>query len=168
MLGIFGEVGRPNSMKPLPGPKFLMSKVFENKFFRSLLFLRPKFSRPIPRLFLRPKFSRPIPRPNKLRPGLFFWYKIFRNRYQTKSETNIYETNNETFFLRPNLPKSRQLKNDNYRDRDWDFQIYLTIFGEVENLILQLIPIFGNHFWVVFISWSHINKVSTTWLGIDR
>ena len=32
-VGIFGEVGRPNSMKPLPSPKFLKSKVFENKFF---------------------------------------------------------------------------------------------------------------------------------------
>ena len=72
MLGIFGEVGRPNSMKPLPGPKFLKSKVFEKNFFRSLLrlFLRPKFSRPIPRLFLRPKFSRPIPR-LFLRPEIF-------------------------------------------------------------------------------------------------
>ena len=75
MLGIFGEVGRPNSMKPLPGPKFSRTN-----FFRSLLrlFLRPKFSRPIPRLFLRPKFSRPIPR-------LF-------------SRPNIFETDTETLF----------------------------------------------------------------------
>ena len=103
MLGIFGEVGRPNSMKPLPGPKFLKSKVFENKFFRSLLrlFLRPKFSRPIPRLFLRPKFSRPIPR-------LFFETKYFRDRYRDFfSRLNIFETDTETFF-----------RDQNFRDRD--------------------------------------------------
>ena len=111
MLGIFGEVGRPNSMKPLPGPKFLKSKVFENKFFRSLLrlFLRPKFSRPIPRLFLRPKFSRPIPR-------LFFETKYFRYRYSQKIEKSLNteksrdemshsaqgpETLGQTCFLRP-------------------------------------------------------------------
>ena len=98
MLGIFGEVGRPNSMKPLPGPKF--SRTI---FFRSLLrlFLRPKFSRPIPRLFLRPNifetdtetffrdqiFSRPIPR-------LF-------------SRLIIFETDTETFF-----------RDQNFRDRD--------------------------------------------------
>ena len=103
MLGIFGEVGRPNSMKPLPGPKFLKSKVFENKFFRALLrlFLRPKFSRPIPRLFLRPKFSRPIPR-------LFFETKYFRDRYRDFfSRLNIFETDTETFF-----------RDQNFRDRD--------------------------------------------------
>ena len=63
--------------------------------------MRPKFSRPIPRLFLRPKFSRPIPR-------LFFETKYFRDRYRDFfSRLNIFETDTETFF-----------RDQNFRDRD--------------------------------------------------
>ena len=94
MLGIFGEVGRPNSMKPLPGPKFLKSKVFENKFFRSLLrlFLRPKFSRPISETFFETKVF-------ETDTETFFETKYFRDPYRDFcSRLNIFETDTETFF----------------------------------------------------------------------
>ena len=62
MLGIFGEVGRPNSMKPLPSPKFL---------------------RPIPRLFLEQIFL------GRYRD--FFWDQNFRDRdrYSQKIEKSL-------------------------------------------------------------------------------
>ena len=123
MLGIFGEVGRPNSMKPLPGPKFLKFKVFENNFFRSLLrlfwdqnirdryrdFFRDQiFARPIPRLFFETKyfwdryrdffsrqiFLRPIPR-------LFFETKYFRDQYRD-------------FFSRPKFSRPRPVLSKNW------------------------------------------------------
>ena len=65
--------------------------------------------RPIPRLFLRPKFSRLIPR-------LFFETKYFRDRYRDFfsrliprlfSRLIIFETDTETFF-----------RDQNFRDRD--------------------------------------------------
>ena len=104
-------------MKPLPGPKFLKSKVFENKFFQVVTetFLRPKFLRPIPRLFLRPKFSRPMPR-------LFFQTKYFRDRYRDFfSRLNIFETDTKTFFSRLNIFETDTetfFRDQNFRDQD--------------------------------------------------
>ena len=70
LLGIFGEVGRPNSLRPfIPSPKFL---------------------RPIPQFFFRTNFFR-----SSLR---LFWYKIFWGRYWDFFETKIFETDTETFF----------------------------------------------------------------------
>merc|ERR1712218_17055 len=98
---MFRHVGRPNFMKPLSGPKFLKSKIFETDtetFFETKVFLTDTetffrdqiFSRPIPRLFSRLNifetdtetffrdqiFSRPIPR-------LFFETKIFKTKTDT-------------------------------------------------------------------------------------
>ena len=69
MLGIFGEVGRPNSLRPLPSPKFL---------------------RPIPRLFREQIFLG--------RYWDFFETKIFETDTETFFETKVFETDTETFF----------------------------------------------------------------------
>ena len=90
-------------MKPLPGQKFLKSKVFENKFFQVFTetffetkifetdtetFFETKVFETDTETFFRDQiFSRPIPR-------LF-------------SRLNIFETDTETFF-----------RDQNFRDRD--------------------------------------------------
>ena len=104
-------------MKPLPGPKFLKSKVFENKFFQVVTetffetkifetdtetFFETKVFETDTETFFRDQiFSRPIPR-------LFFETKYFRDRYRDFfSRLNIFETDTETFF-----------RDQNFRDRD--------------------------------------------------
>ena len=95
-------------MKPLPGPKFLKSKVFENKFFQVVTetffetkifetdtetFFETKVFETDTETFFRDQiFSRPIPR-------LFFETKYFRDRYRDFFlRLNIFETDTETFF----------------------------------------------------------------------
>ena len=104
-------------MKPLPGPKFLKSKVFENKFFQVVTetffetkifetdtetFFETKVFETDTETFFRDQiFSRPIPR-------LFFETKYFRDRYRDFfSRLIIFETDTETFF-----------RDQNFRDRD--------------------------------------------------
>ena len=108
MLGIFGEVGRPNSMKPLPGSKFWSPKFSRTNFFRSLLilFLRPKFSRPIPRLFFETKYFWDRYRDFILR------LNIFGTDTETFFETKIFETETDTLkkLRKVSIPRSLETR----------------------------------------------------------
>ena len=87
MLGIFGEVGRPNSMKPLPGPKFL---------------------RPIPQLFREQIF---------LGRYWDFWTfetKIFETDTETFFETKYFRDRYWDFFLRPKFSRPRPILSKNW------------------------------------------------------
>ena len=69
-------------MKPLPGPKFLKSKVFETKFFQV-----------VTETFFETDTE------------TFFETKIIDTDIETFFETKIFETETETFLMRPKFSR---------------------------------------------------------------